>query len=135
MVGFNCGTGKSVKLVSGGRERDLYRSSFASLTLAPGEIVNVGYIHMNASFYGRSALGRPVRIDVRISDWPVADLERYKSSRPAIYQQMTTRLMTATPRSGAPDQPSCSKILALKAEGKVAAVPASCLPARTARSP
>ena len=105
----------------------IYRSSLASFTVAAGEIVNVGYLHLEASHVGRNAFGRPVRTDVDITDWPLPELERYKAKRPGIFAQMRTRLMSVTPKAGAgPSDDDCTRLQALQSEGKVQALPARC---------
>lgn len=93
---------------------DMFRSSLAKFTLEPGEIVNIGYLHFNASRYGLSAFGRPVRSQIAITDWPLAELERFKAQRPQIYAQMKTRHMQIMADEG----PDCTKLKTLKAEGK-----------------
>ena len=50
----------------------LYRTSYASFTLHSGEVVNVGYLHVGAWREGRSSFGRPVEVEVDVTDWPVA---------------------------------------------------------------
>lgn len=134
VIAFVCGTARGTKAVSGRADFDTYRISYASFSLARGEIVNVGFLRMNASHVGRSAFGRPVRVDVSVTDWPLDEIERYKARRPELYQKLTTRLMTITPRGPRPPgEEDCGRILALKAEGKIANVPASCQPSRTAK--
>lgn len=102
----------------------VFRSSFAKFTLEPGEIVNIGYLHFNASRYGLSAFGRPLRSQVSVTDWPLAELERFKVLRPQLYAQMKTRHMQIMSEDG----PDCAKLKALKAEGKVQTLPAECAP-------
>ena len=137
VLGYSCGQqgGKytvvtdkaSTATLADGR---LYRTSYSSFTLGPGEIVNVGYLRFGASQGGRSAFGRPLRIDISVTDWPLDELERFKQKRPTIYQQMTTRLMKVTPRGPhEPDDGECAKLRALQAEGKVQTVPSACTPA------
>lgn len=104
-----------------------YRSSYAAFRLEPGEIVNTGYFHFHAARVGTNAFGRGARTDVAVTDWPLNELDRYKAKRPQVYAQMVTRLMTVS--SNAPALPSgddCRRLEALKAEGKVAAIPPSC---------
>ena len=62
-----------------------------------------------------------------MTDWPLAELERYKAKRPHIYAQMKTRLMTVTPQGqGPPTSQDCARLKALKAEGKVQELPPEC---------
>lgn len=130
VVSYACSNGTSVKQVADTAPGGLTRSSYASFTLAPGEIVNVGSFEFHASRVGTNAFGRPFRTTVRVTDWPIADLDRYKAKRPQLYAQMKTRLMTVTPRSpDDPDESDCARLVALKAEGKVQNVPEACAPA------
>jgi hypothetical protein len=105
--------------------------------LEPGEVVNVGYLHVNASRVGRSSFGRPVETYIDVSDWPLAELDRFKAKRPHIYAQMTTRLMTVTPtEQGPPTSQDCARLKALRAEGKVQQLPSECAePASAKRAP
>ena len=53
----------------------------------------------------RRSAGR-CEVDVEVTDWPLAELDRFKAKRPHIYAQMKTRLMTVTPQGqGAADEP------------------------------
>jgi hypothetical protein len=61
-----------------------------------------------------------------VTDWPLAELERYKAKRPHIYAQMKTRLMTVTPRARPPTSQECARLRALRAEGKVQQLPPEC---------
>lgn len=132
IIGFACGNEKGYKIVSADANHELYRSSHAYFTLAPGEIVNVGWLHMNASRVGRSTFGRQLRTDVRVTDWPLAEIDRYKAKRPEMYAKLTTRLMTLTPKNVQPEGEECARYAQLKAEGKVQNLPASCLSGRVA---
>jgi hypothetical protein len=135
VVGFVCASEKGAKVLSDKADSQTYRNSLASFSLAPGEIVNVGFLSVNASHVGRSAFGRPLRVHVRVTDWPLDEIDRYKARRPAVYQQMTTRLMTVMQRGPAPpDAEDCARLAALKAEGKIANLPPVCAPAHTGRA-
>lgn len=123
IVAYGCTTGRgNLRMIEDSDGQGLLRRSFASFTLGPGEIVNVGYFHINASRVGRNMFGRPVRTAVTITDWPLAELDRFKAERPQIYAQMTTRLMVPT----GIEQEDCGRLQALKAEGKIQNVPAAC---------
>jgi hypothetical protein len=127
VLAYRCQTAKSIKTVSDTAGGQLYRTSFASFTLEPGEIVNVGYLRLVAWRHGRNTFGRPVEMDIEVTDWPLAELDRFKAKRPHIYAQMKTRLMTVS--SGAPRPPSsqdCARLKTLKAEGKVEKLPPDC---------
>ena len=133
IVAYACGTERGYKTLqddAGGG--GLLRSSYATFTLSPGEIVNVGYLHLDASRVGRNMFGRAVRTAVRITDWPLDELERFKSRRPHIYAQMRTRLMTPTPAaaSAPPSGEACDRLRALHADAKVQRLPAACVASR-----
>jgi hypothetical protein len=119
----------SVKTVDDNAGGQLYRTSFASFTLQAGEIVNVGYLHLVAWRHGRNAFGRPLEMDIEVTDWPLAELDRFKAKRPNIYAQMTTRLMKVPQEPGEPGPQECARFKALLAEGKVQQLPPACLPA------
>jgi hypothetical protein len=128
VISYACGTGSNTSQVASyDRTTGLARTSYASFTLAAGEVVNVGSFEFHASRVGRNAFGRPFRTTVSVKDWPLADLEKYKAKRPHIYAQMKTRLMTLTPR-GAEEagEDDCDRLRQLKSEGKVQNVPAGC---------
>lgn len=128
IIGYQCthvGHKPTTLTTSDGQQ--LFRSSYAAFTVQPGEIVNVGYLHFGASHVGRSAFGRPFRLEVSVTDWPLADLDRYKARRPELYAQMTTRLMRVTLASDAPaGPPECARLADLRAAGKVQTLPKAC---------
>lgn len=130
VVAYSCVQQKGPAVVGEkGASAQFYRSSLASFTVAAGEIVNVGYLHLEASHVGRNAFGRRVRTEVDITDWPLPELERYKAKRPGLFAQMKTRLMTVTPKgNGGPSDGDCARLKALQAEGKVQTLPATCTP-------
>lgn len=118
----------------------VYRSGFARFTLKPGEIVNVGALHFNAHRVGLSAFGRPLRTEIAVSDWPLADLDQFKAKRPTIYGQMVTRLMQINDDPDGPSAGECQRLRSLQAEGKVQVLPPECgaparKPAKTPRVP
>jgi len=137
VLAYRCHTQRGPKTVHDSAGGQLYRTSFASFALHPGEIVNVGYLHIGASRVGRNAFGRPVRVDIEVTDWPLAELDRFKAKRPQIYAQMTTRLMTVTSSDdGPPTSQDCARLKALKADGKVQQLPPECAaPAAAKRAP
>jgi hypothetical protein len=127
IIGYGCAKAHGVSIIAHKTDGQIYGTSFASFKLEPGEIVNLGFLHMNVSRYGRNALGRPIDTVVHVTDWPLAELERYKQKRPEIYAKMSTRLLTITDRG--PHTPSgdeCTTLKAMKAEGKVQTLPPSC---------
>jgi hypothetical protein len=134
VVAYACSNAKGHRVVQGRAGDDVasdgghvYRWSYTSFRLEPGEVVNVGYLHIDAAKVGRSQLGRPLRIEVAVTDWPLAELERYKAKRPAVYAQMKTRLMKIElGDDGPPGAEDCAKLRQLKAEGKVQTLPKAC---------
>jgi hypothetical protein len=137
VIAYRCQSAKGIKTLADGADAGTYRTSYASFILHSGEVVNVGYLHVNASRVGRSSFGRPVETYIDVSDWPLAELDRFKAKRPHIYAQMTTRLMTVTPtEQGPPTSQDCARLKALRAEGKVQQLPSECAePASAKRAP
>lgn len=134
VIAYACISQKGAAVVSDKADPQLYGSSYASFTLAAGEIVNVGYLHVGAHRVGLNAFGRPVHVDINVTDWPLAELDRYKAKRPGVYAQMVTRLMTVTPRGPAPPSADdCDRLRSLLAEGKVQTLPAGCTQRSTGR--
>ena len=130
VVAYQCLKQRGVATIASPADAQTYRSSYASFRLEPGEIVNVGYLHFHARRISTNAFGRPLEIRVDVTDWPLAEIDRFKTTRPAIYAQMKTRLMAVTDRGAQPpDDGDCARLAQLKAEGKVAQLPASCTPA------
>lgn len=132
VIAYSCSKGRDPRVTTDKAGRDdsgvqLYRTSYASFNVAAGEMVNVGYFHINISHVGRNAYGRPLRIDVEVTDWPLAELERYKSKRPQVYAQMTTRLMKVTSLGPhAPTGDECARLREMHKAGKIANLPPSC---------
>ena len=127
IIGYACGKAHGFSIIAAKTDGQIYATSFASFKLAPGEIVNLGFLQFNVSRYGRNAISRPIDTRVGVIDWPLAELERFKLKRPEIYAKMTTRLLTITDRG--PHEPTgdeCVTLKALKAEGKVQTLPPSC---------
>jgi hypothetical protein len=130
VLAYRCqGASGNVKTVDDNAGGQLYRTSYASFTLQAGEIVNVGYLHLHAWRHGHNTFGRPVEMDIEITDWPLAELDRFKAKRPQIYAQMTTRLMKVPRQPGELGLQECARLKALLAEGKVQQLPSACLPA------
>lgn len=130
VVAYSCVGDKGPAVVTDkAAELGLYRTSYAHFTLAPGEVVNVGYLNFGAFRTGRNAFGRPLHLDVSVTDWPLPEIERFKQRRPELFAAMTTRLMvvTDTPDEVAAKAASeCTKLRELKAAGKVATLPPGC---------
>ena len=105
VLAYRCQTARSIKTVAAGADQGTYRTSYASFTLQAGEIVNVGYLHFNASRVGRSPSAGRWRSMSRL---PTGRSPSSTASRPGgrtIYAQMKTRLMRVTPTGGSAHQP------------------------------
>ena len=127
IIGYSCATEKGSATIADQADAQLFRTSYASFTLNAGEMINVGYFHFDVSRRGANAISRQLLIKVEVTDWPLAELERYKARRPQVYAQMTTRLMTVTDRGPrAPTGDECTRLKALRKDGKVANLPPSC---------
>ncbi len=128
VVSYACGTGTSASQVATyDVTTGLTRTSHASFSIAAGEVVNVGSFEFHAARVGTNAFGRELRTTVTVTDWPLADLDKYKAKRPQIYGQMKTRLMAVTPRSGQEaGESECDRIRKLKADGKLQHLPTVC---------
>lgn len=127
IIGYACAKAHGVSIVAHKTDGQIYGTSLASFRLEPGEIVNLGYLQINVSRYGRNAIGRPIDTRVGVVDWPLAELERYKQKRPEIYAKMTTRLLTITDDGPhAPTAGECTTLKAMQAQGKVQTLPPSC---------
>jgi hypothetical protein len=134
VIAYRCQSPNSIKTVHDSDGGQLYRTSYASFVLQPGEVVNVGYLHFGAWRDGLSAFGRPVEVEVRVTDWPLNELDRFKAKRPHVFAQMTTRLMKVTPNGPAePGAADCARFKELQAQGKVQQLPPACLPAASRR--
>lgn len=110
----------------------VYKKSYATFSLAPGEILNVGYLHLVPMATTQvSASYRVLHVRLAVTDWPVAELDRFKQQRPNLYSQMRTRLMTVhkiEPPTMAEIQARCADMRKLQAEGKLQNLPALCTP-------
>ena len=106
----------------------LYRRSYASFRVEPGEIVNVGYLQLVPLRRTYTAF-RTLPVGLAGTDWPLAEIERFKQQRPKLYEQMRTRLMVVPkvePPTPEQVQATCAEIKKLQAEGKVQNLPQVC---------
>lgn len=134
IIGYSCHDGRKPGVVADKADPGFlatpgtYRTSYAHFSVQAGEIVNVGYLHFHASKVGNNAFGRSVRTNVTISDWPLAELDRFKQKRPQIFARMVTRLMAATgTTTDATSSDDCARLVALRTEGKVQTLPPACI--------
>lgn len=129
VIGYGCAADSgTAKMVMDKTGPQTYRTSYAHFSVKAGEVVNVGYLNFGASHRGRSVFGRPVLVEVSVTDWPLREAEQFEQKRPGLFAQMTTRLMKVTDRrSPAPVEDECLRLKALQAAGKMQAIPASCV--------
>jgi hypothetical protein len=137
VVSYTCTRPGSMTRLSEPAGGNLYKKSYASFTLAPGEILNVGYLQLVAVAATQiSAYSRVLRVHLIVTDWPLVEIERFKQQRPNLYGQMRTRLMTV-PKVRLPTvqeiQAKCAEIRRLQAEGKIQNLPSLCMPGGTPR--
>jgi hypothetical protein len=92
VVSYTCTRPGSMTRLSEPAGGNLYKKSYASFTLAPGEILNVGYLQLVAVAATQiSAYSRVLRVHLIVTDWPLVEIERFKQQRPNLYGQMRTR--------------------------------------------
>lgn len=140
VVAYACATPRGQIALSSRKEPGLFAASMASFSLAPGEIVNVGFLRLVPVAVTRQMVSRTVHWQATVADWPLTDLDRFKQQRPHLFAAMKTRLMTvtrATPMTAEQKSEACARFKQLQTEGKVQSIPAECLPgaATTPRSP
>jgi hypothetical protein len=112
----------------------LYKKSYASFSLASGEVLNVGYLQLVPMGAAQVAYTRVLAVRLAVTDWPLSELERFKQQRPNLYAQMRTRLM-AVPKVEPPTleqvRAQCAEMKRLQAEGKLQNLPLVCTPGGT----
>ena len=128
IIGYKCVAEKGETAVIDPAGGGLYRTSYAHFTVNAGEIVNIGFFQFGASKERRSLFGRKIRTDIEVTDWPLVEMQRFQRLRPALYAQMTTRLMIINDGtlSEGDQQQTCDAWKKLQAEGKAANLPVEC---------
>lgn len=136
VLGYSCATAAGKQFAFSSSVENTYRASLASFRLAEGEIVNVGYLQVHARPARRNVLSRTVPLNIAVTDWPMAEIERFRQQRPNLFAAMTVRLMTVTPNAPVREDVAreCSELKALQAAGKVQELPARCRPAGQGQS-
>ncbi len=129
VLGFACYRTRSKLVMVEPQGDGRLRRSYASFTVAAGEVVNLGQIMLVRS--GRSAgiFNSFADVSLQISDWPLTELERFKSQRPKHYAEMRTRLMTLAPAAQTTPEAvgqKCGELAKLQADGKLQNLPAVC---------
>jgi hypothetical protein len=131
VVSYSCARQGRAVLLAEPLGSGLYKTSYASFNVAPGETLNVGYLQLvpvGASQFD----ARVLHVRLAVTDWPLAELDRFKQQRPNLYAQMKTRLMTVhkvQPPTAAQVQAACAEMRKLQADGKIQQLPALCAPA------
>jgi hypothetical protein len=132
VVSYACAKRGGAMLLAEPVGTGLYRKSYASFSIAPGEVLNVGYLQlvpMGSAQVAHNAHVMQVRLAV--TDWPLAELDRFKQQRPQLYAQMKTRLMKVhrvQPPTVQQIQAACAEIRRLQAAGKIQDLPLICAP-------
>lgn len=132
VVSYACARRGGVVLLAEPTGNGLYKKSYASFSIAAGEILNVGYLHLVPMGSAQVAYTRVLHVRLAVTDWPMAELDRFKQQRPNLYAQMKTRLMAVhrvEPPSFAQVQAACAEMRRLQAAGKIQQLPAICTPA------
>ncbi|NJM55449.1 MAG: hypothetical protein HC841_05620 [Verrucomicrobiae bacterium] len=130
VVGYSCTNDKGGRVVTNdtGAGSSLFRTSYARFSVEPGEVVNVGYLHFTAQSNGDNAFGRPIKIEVEVTDWPLDEIARFERQRPHLYAAMIARHMKTgePPVSPAEHADVCETWRTLRQSGKAATIPAAC---------
>ncbi len=134
VLGFACYRARSKLEMVEPEGNGLLRRSYASFSVAAGEVVNLGQINLVRSARSKGVFNSFTDVEVQITDWPLAELDRFKSQRPKLFAEMRARLMTAAPKQNTPEAVTqkCSELQRLLAAGKIQGLPAECAPARPA---
>ena len=128
IVSITCFRARSTLVMSDPQGDGRLRQSYATFTLAAGEIVNLGEIRLIDKKRTHGVWTSFHQIGVEIGDWSLHELERFKSQRPKLFAEMRTRLMTAPHSEPSPEQipKLCDDARRLQAAGKLQNLPAAC---------
>lgn len=105
--------------------------SFASFSIAAGEVVNAGFLMLAPVRAIPIGAGPVVDWQILVRDWPIDEVNRFKAQRPQLYATMQARLMTVTkvpPVTAAQVASACEPHKKLQAEGKIQELPPLCRP-------
>ena len=132
VVSYSCARQGGAVLLAEPAGGGLYRKSYASFKIAPGEVLNVGYLQLVPMGSAQVAYNTHVlHVRLAVTDWPLAELDRFKQQRPHLYAQMKTRLMTVhrvEPPTVQQVHAACAELRRLQAEGKLQDLPPICAP-------
>jgi hypothetical protein len=132
VVSYACAKRGGAMLLAEPVGSGLFRKSYASFSIAPGEVLNVGYLQLVPMGSAQIVHNTHVmHVRLAVTDWPLAELDRFKQQRPHLYAQMKTRLMTVhkvEPPTVQQVQAACAEMRRLQAEGKIQDLPLICAP-------
>jgi hypothetical protein len=131
VVSYTCSRPGSHVLLAQPAGNGVYKRSYASFALAPGEVVNVGYLQLAHTRTTQIASTKLLHLRIAVTDWPLSELERFKQQRPKLYAQMQTRLMAVhkvEPPTPEQVQAACAEMKRLQADGKLQNLPSVCSP-------
>ena len=125
IIAWGCQRGNMIQSVgkpnSSFFEKQRYPKSFASFTVNPGEVVNVGMLRMHQ-------IGLLGLVNFEVTDLPPDLHAGLKKARPKLYAQMTTRLMKANnkPLTEKQRNARCKFLKILQGINKNQALPSYC---------
>ena len=120
VLGYVCQRARS--FVNFGNAGGPHTDSIGRFVVRPGEVVNIGLVTFKTVWGSKD-------IKVEVSDWSLADLNRFRDERPKLFAGMQTRLLEL--RSGKPlsveeKDDKCGQLAEMKATGKIAQLPKGC---------
>jgi hypothetical protein len=132
VVSYSCTKRGGAALLAEPLGNGLYRKSYASFSVAPGEVLNVGYLQLVPTGSAQVAYDfRVLHVRLAVTDWPLTEIDRFKQQRPHLYAQMKTRLMKVhrvEPPTMQQVQAACAAMRRLQSEGKLQDLPLICSP-------
>jgi len=128
VLGYSCATPSGKQFAFSSLVGFAYRGSLARFSVQAGEVVNVGYLHLDAGRVRRNVVSRSVPMTIAAQDWPFDEIERFRRDRPDLFAPMVTRLMVLIDDTPTEDdvRRMCEDVRALQAAGKVQEVPPIC---------
>jgi hypothetical protein len=132
VVSYSCAKRGGAAMLAEPLGNGLFGKSYASFSLAAGEVLNVGYLQLVPMGSAQVAHNyRVVQVRLAVTDWPLAELDRFKQQRPNLYAQMKTRLMKVhrvEPPTMQQVRAACEAMRRLQSEGKLQDLPLICAP-------
>ena len=128
VLSMTCVRNKTLKTMWEPQGNGLLRRSYATFSVAAGEVVNVGEIRAVRAGRIAGAFGEFKDVKIEVGDWPLSEIDRFRSQRPTLFAAMKTRLMVADGSAPSPEQ-RCTQLSELQRTGKVQTLPAECVTA------